>query len=448
MLSTTLPAMMPAMENHVMRKLQLTAVCSAVLAVGFFLGISAANAGRNEVRFGIPAEEVTALEGVLLEDPRIISGGRAMATLSLQRSAGEGGLRVSASGEITVFFPEEGAFLLREFGRGTTVFTEGRLRYTDRGWTYGAVSMHIVKPATALQQMRTDIRLNLINRFDGYPWGGLSLALLLGVRDNLDSDLTAAYRRAGLSYILALSGMHLAIIASIIAFLLKKPLGLKAAAITGAVIIILYCFIVGPLPSLIRSAIMYIIGVLTILGALPRKSMSVLALSFIIQIIVSPSSGTSISFMLSYLAMVGILVITKPLASLLAGKIPNFILQPLAMSCGAFLTTAGIVSYFFGRLAPAGIIAGLLIIPATTVFMIGSILWLVLDLVSLSGILSMPLSWIYSFKEGVISVTGMIPGISQPPPLAVLIISIALSLAIIFLEHRRRELMLRLSPLP
>jgi len=437
------------------RRLQLTAVYSVAVTVGLVLGICAAGAGRSTVRFGIPQEKITALEGVLLEDPRIISGGRAMATLSLRKSAsigsgyaGTGGLRVSSSGEVTVFFPEESALRLREFGRGTAVFSEGRLRSSETGWIYSAESMHVVKPASAIERMRTGVRLNLISRFDGKPWGGLALALLLGIKDNLDSNLAALYRDAGCSYILALSGMHLAVLAALIAFLLKKPLGLKMSAIVGALIICLYCFLVGPMPSLNRAAIMYLLGVLAVLGALPKEPMSILSLSFLIQIVVSPAAGNSLSFILSYLALAGILVIGQPLYSLFAGKAPDFLLQPLSTSCGAFLATAGVTGFSFGILVPMGIVTGLALVPLTTVFMIGSMIWLALDIFSISGFLNMPLTLLYRLMERIVSIAGSIPGISAARPSVILTLSIVLLLLIAVLEYRRRVALLHLQPFP
>jgi hypothetical protein len=110
------------------RPLRKAAVYSAVFAAGLSLGIGAETAGRGQINFGIPEDRVTALTGVLLEDPRIITSGSVMAALSLRECGGAGGLRVKSRGEITVFFPEESAARLREFGRGTTVYTEGRLR--------------------------------------------------------------------------------------------------------------------------------------------------------------------------------------------------------------------------------------------------------------------------------------------------------------------------------
>ncbi|MDR2542310.1 MAG: ComEC/Rec2 family competence protein [Treponema sp.] len=421
------------------------AFCSAAFAVGLVFGLCASEAGRNEVKFGIPHEKVTGIEGTLLEDPRVLSSGSVMVSVSLRRSsiAGEN-VRVSSSGEITMFFPQENVQRLKSFGRGTGIFAEGVLRSAEQGWTFSASSLHITKSASAIERLRTNIRLNLLERFDGKSWGGLALALLVGVRDNLDSSLTSLYRDAGLSYILALSGMHLAIIAAVIAFLLKKPLGLKAASIVGAVIISLYCLFVGPFPSLIRSTFMYLLSVLTLLGALPRKSISILSLSFLIQLIVTPAAGNSLSFILSYMALFGILITSRHLSFLFKGFVPDFLLQPLSLSGGAFLATAGIVSFSFGKIAPIGIIAGLLIIPLTTVFMVVSMIWLVLDLFSVSFILNLPLSWIYRLMEITTYIAGNIPGITANPSF-VLGFSILLLVLIAALNNKRRTGLLKLK---
>ncbi|MCL2211415.1 MAG: ComEC/Rec2 family competence protein [Treponema sp.] len=431
------------------RKLRLFSTCAAALTFGAVLGVCAANAGKNEIKFGIPENKITAIEGVMLEDPRIISSGSAMVSVSLRActagSAGKGtSMKAGSSGEVTVFFQPENAEKLKQFGRGTVIFAEGALRSSQRGYSFSAKSLHITNRAPSVEKMRTNIRLGLIKRFEKEKWGGLALALLLGVRDNLDTEFTTQYRNAGLSYILALSGMHLAIIAALISFLLKKPLGLNASLITGAVIIILYCLLVGPMPSLNRSALMYVLGVLAVLGSLPKKAMSVLSLSFLIQIIVTPAAGNTLSFILSYAALLGILITGKAFASIFKGMIPDFVLQPLSLSTGAFLATAGICGFVFGMIAPMGIITGLAVAPLTTVFMIGSIIWLALDFISLSFLLSFPLFIVYRLMEIIASVAGNIPGLTGNPAL-MLVMSIILSLAIIVYEQRRRSDMLRLD---
>ncbi|MCL2800617.1 MAG: ComEC/Rec2 family competence protein [Treponema sp.] len=419
-----------------------TSICSGFLIAGLILGLFSAFNGSNNINFGIKIEEVIAIEGLLKEDPVVVSGGSIMADVSLRRSKGQG-FTVSSDGIITVFFPKESAARIKEFGRGAAIYAEGSLRSTAWGLSFSADSLHVTEPAPAIEQMRTRLRLNIINRFEKTQFGGLSLALLFGIRDNLDSQYTSLYREAGLSYILALSGMHLAIIAALISFLLKKPLGLKGCAIAGAVIIVLYCLFTGPMPSLNRAALMYVIGVITILFNFPNKAMSVLALSFIIQIIITPAAGSSLSFVLSYLAMLGILIIGKNLSMLLEGKIPNFLLQPLSVSSGAFLATAGVCSFTFGTIAPIGIIAGLAIVLLTAVFMIGSIIWLLLDLISISVLLNLPLHFLYKLMEAIAAAAGKVPGITANSFL-VLAMSAVLTALIVVLENRRKTKMLKL----
>ena len=447
-------------DFEILRLSRIIYVCSVSISVSLVLGICAANAGKNEIKFGLPEDKITAIEGVLLEDPRMLSSGAVMASVSLKKStaifAAGNNASVSSSGVITVFFPQESddgqqmkgesfSRKLREFGRGTVVFAEGKIRSNDRGISFTASSLHITEKAPAVESLRTNIRINLMNRFDGKSWGGLALALLVGIRDNLDVNLTTVYRDAGLSYILALSGMHLAVITALIAFLLKKPLGLKAASITGAVIICLYCLLVGPMPSLVRSAIMYLLGVFTILTSVPKKSLSVLYLSFLIQIVLTPAAGNSLSFILSYAALLGILITSRHISSLLGGVIPEIVLQPLALSCGAFLATAGICAFSFRTIAPIGIIAGLAIVPLTTIFMIGSIIWLLLDIFSISFILNLPLILVYRSMEIISSIAGYVPGI-RVNPVIILILSIGLIMLIAFLSFKRQKTQVKLMP--
>ena len=447
---------------------RLAGRCAAAFAVGLALGISAGSAAAPDLKLGIPENSVRAVSGALLEDPRIVSGGRAMALLSLREASGTGSARVSARGELPVFFPEESAGRLREFGRGSVVFAEGLLRANKSAaartpYLFSAQSAHVVQPAPALERFRTGIRLDLIRRFgsaaknagsggnavseDAASWGGLGLALLLGIRDNLDSGLSALYRDAGCSYVLALSGMHLAVLAGIIALLLKKPLGKKPAAIAGALIIILYCFIVGPLPSLVRAALMYLLGTLAVLGALRRDGLSLLGMAFLIQIVIAPDAGFSLSFILSYLALAGILSAGEALNDLFRGILPAVLLRSLSASLGAFLATAGVTAYFFGTLRPVGMAAGLVLVPLTTVFMTAALIWLALNLVSpaLSGFLHSPLSLLYDLMEKTVSLAARVPGIATARPGPVIALSLILWLGIVLVAYRRRLARNRLS---
>ena len=426
-------ALFPLCAN--VRAARIASRCCLACVAGLAIGIGAGGNAISRLDFGIPVEQIIGLSGVLTEDPRIVSGGRAMAVLELREASGARGVRAGAYGEIPVLFPNENSERLREFGRGSSIYSEGRVFNGASGMLFIADSLHVTRAAPRLESFRTDVRNSLTERFAarGGRWGALSLALLVGIRDNLDSNLSGLYRDAGCSYILALSGMHLAIIAALIAFALKRPLGQKAAAIAGAFLIAAYCLLAGPMPSLYRAALMYLLGTAAILYFLKRDTLSILAMAFIIQIIITPPAGNTISFILSYLALAGILIAGEALNSIFRGRIPAILLSPLSASLGAFLLTAGVCSYYFTLLRPAGIVTGLILVPLTTVFMFGSIAWLLLDFITpwLSGILNPALSLLYAIMEKTVWLGARIPAVNGGFWPA-LIVSLVLSAGIVW----------------
>ncbi|MDR0540280.1 MAG: ComEC/Rec2 family competence protein [Spirochaetaceae bacterium] len=401
-------------------------ICLVFLGAGIVFGIAARRgAQRDALVFpGLAPAKAQAVSGVLTEDPRSGYDAQGMAKLRLEYAYGANGIRTSARGSLQVFFPKEAMPRLKNFGRGCRVYIDGNFLPPKEGkkaLAFRATSAHIVQTAGALNRLRTNIRSALLEFFN-QPWGGLSVALLLGVRDHLDGSLAKQYTNAGCAYILALSGMHLAIISSVVAFLLKKPLGLKGAALAGSVFIGLYICLVGTGASLYRAALMYVLGAAAVIFALPVRPFLILGISFLLQIAISPASGDSISFILSYLALAGILVFTELINGLLRGYIPQCILAPLSASISAFLATMGVSALFFGELRLMGIVAGLVMVPLTTFFMLGSMAYLVLGLIPfVKTIAAYPLLWLYYALDSISFFAAKPPPLKFPPqPLTLL----------------------------
>jgi competence protein ComEC len=268
------------------------------------------------------------------------------------------------------------------------------------------------------------------------------------VRDSLDGGAAQAFQAAGCSHVLALSGMHLAIISAVIAFFLRKPLGLRAAALAGGGLICAYVYLAGVQPSLVRAAIMYLLGVLAVWGNLKPRPLALLALAFLIQIALQPGSGYSLSFILSYLALGGILLMGEWFNEILRGRLPPVLAQGLSASLGAFLATLAVTSLYFGVLRPVGIVAGLIIMPLATVFMIGALGTLALSFAApaLAGPPGFALSLLADLQNALVSLAARAPGIAAPRPLPVLGFSLILTLLLWRLAARRRVLRVSLAP--
>jgi competence protein ComEC len=422
-------------------------------SAGFSLGAGAGGAFLHEPAFGLPEERIDAVLGILVDDPRTFYGGRGMGSVALRRSR-SGDTEASAAGNLNVFFPDEAVARLREFGRGCEIYAEGTIRRAGgrrQGEPYmQALAVHVTKPAPAVEKFRTGLRLFIVRRFEGKEWGGLSLALLLGFRDNLDSGLAESFRDAGSSHVLALSGMHLALLSALIALLLKRPLGLRAAAVAGAVFVVFYVFLTGAQPSLERAAVMYLLGALAVLGMLRREPLNLLGLAFLVQIIIRPQSAVSVSFILSYLALAGILVTGESIVGICRGKIPGVALRPLAASAGAFIATAPVSVFFFGLLRPVGILAGLIIVPLTGLFMVLSMAWFVLSLTLPvpAGLLGTALSLLYHTLSRLAGLASRFPPLSGIGTVPAALVSAGLSVCLMLLDRRLRRFRNRIDPFP
>jgi competence protein ComEC len=238
--------------------------------------------------------------------------------------------------------------------------------------------------------------------------------------------------------------MHLSFFSGLLAFFLKRPLGKKAAALAGLLFIVMFVFIVGPLPSLVRSAIMYAIGVWAIFSGMPKFTLVFLGAAFLLQIAVDPASGLSVSFILSYAALAGLLLLGEKFAFLMRGQAPRPLANALSASLGAFIAAAPFVSAFFGVLRPGGIVSGLVVVPLTTLFMAAALWFLV------SGGFFPPeiAETILSVFEGIIAKTvsaaAMIPGITAPF-FPILVLSLFLAALVFFAEKRLRVYRSRLD---
>jgi competence protein ComEC len=234
--------------------------------------------------------------------------------------------------------------------------------------------------------------------------------------------------------------MHLAIVSTVIAFFLKKPLGLKGAAASGALFIFLYVYLVGPQASLLRAAIMYLAGALSVLLGLKGESLFFLSLSFLIQLVLFPQQAESLSFILSYLALGGILLCSDDFYQVLLfrGWLPKAAARGLAASLGAFTATAAVCAAVFGVLRPLGILTGLIIVPLSTLFMIFALVYLaaVLILPPLAVPLGQALSLVYRLLTGLVDLSALLPGLTVSSMLPPLVLSLLLWAGLKGLNHR------------
>lgn len=137
----------------------------------------------------------------------------------------------------------------------------------------------------------------------------MSSALLLGNSDHLDLTVKRDFTRAGVSHILALSGMHMSIIMGILMFVLKKSgVNHKIIGLLLSICALFYLMITGVQISAARSVIMLLIVYLSILLSGCPDSLTSLGVAGALLMILFPGSVFDAGYWMSFAATLGIIV--------------------------------------------------------------------------------------------------------------------------------------------
>ncbi len=231
-----------------------------------------------------------------------------------------------------------------------------------------------------------------------YPSGTsapLVKALLTGDRSTLPEEIVDIFRKSGAAHVLALSGLHLGMI-YLILMKLTLPLGLfRKAKGSRSIFIILICGLyvkaTGASPSLVRAFMFILLN--EIAKILERKTQpkNLLAAAATIQLAMKPSSIASISFQLSYSAILGIFLIFPVLRDFYPSsekKSPfrwMWECASLSMSCQVF--TAPLVWYYFHSFPKYFLLTNLIALPLTSAIMAFSIATIALSALGICPIL-------------------------------------------------------------
>ncbi len=156
--------------------------------------------------------------------------------------------------------------------------------------------------------MSLETLTGLINSLLHEPQAGLLNGILFGTKATLDPSLKNSLIETGTLHIIALSGMNISILVTLVGLLLYKVFRRPIANVLTVVIIIGFIYFVGPSPSVIRAGIMGGISLLSV--AIGRQKWPLLSwiLAVIIMLLLNPPWIGDLSFQLSVMATLGIIV--------------------------------------------------------------------------------------------------------------------------------------------
>ncbi len=236
-------------------------------------------------------------------------------------------------------------------GDEVEIFGSLEERSIANGQVYFDLHIDIFKafsPEISFWRVMNDFRQTSIGLWKNWlpaDEGGLGAGILFGGNSAMTTNMRDLFRQVGLTHIVAASGYNLSVISAVIAGIGQKLFGRRKTIYFVTFCNILYLFLAGMVPPIIRAAVM---AEFVLIGQfLGRRAggVWVLYLAVVIMILFRPAYSTDVSFQLSALATLGVLIAGE----FRFGK--SIFLQELQVGIWATFLTAPILAYYFGQFA-------------------------------------------------------------------------------------------------
>jgi len=227
---------------------------------------------------------------------------------------------------------------------------------------------------------------------------GLAEALLIGFKDDLDKTLVQSYTNTGVVHIIAISGMHLALIYWLLT-LITKPLKRKKLNWLRIVIILgclwLFSILAGAQASVIRSAVMFTCIALAEVFGRRTSIFNTLSLSAFLLLCYNPFWLWDVGFQLSYAAVLSIVIFYKPIANwyLPQNKAIDFFWKTIAVSLAAQIFTTPVSLYHFHQFPVLFLLTNVVAVPLSSLILFAEIGLCVFSFIK-------PVAWLIGYVAG------------------------------------------------
>jgi competence protein ComEC len=315
---------------------------------------------------------------------------------------------------------------------------------------------HRARPLrTSFAHLRDNLSSRLLSLL-GKRTGGLVTALFLGNRDHLDSSVSMYFRRAGISHLLALSGMHISLLLGMLmAVMHDAKWSHRWRILLLSALALCYLALTGFSISATRAVVMVLIVFLSqLVGARhdPLTSLCVVGAS---MLLISPSTVADGGFWMSWCSVFG-LVTVMPICSAwfdtkqFSRKI-RILIEGVLASVIAVVSVSFLSWVFVGEIAPIGILVTVMMTPLLTMVLTLSPITLLLDILPgfSAAVTASLLRFFADFMIEASDAIAHLPAVSislRAPYVGVILAMMVLTLLAMLIGNLRHKLMLLMPP--
>jgi competence protein ComEC len=196
------------------------------------------------------------------------------------------------------------------------------------------------------------------------PRAAVAESLILAQRDGLDPELRDRFVRAGLIHLLAISGLHVGLIAGTLLLLARVlRMAVRPASVLAGAATLAYVAFLGAPHAAARAGLQVVLVLVGRIAQRPANPYALLAAAAVVLVVLDPLALLDPGFQLSFGGTLGIVALRRRLIDAVPGHAGRTLRDALATNVSAAATTTPLAAFHFGRIAPVGLLANLVAVP-------------------------------------------------------------------------------------
>ncbi|MBR5638553.1 MAG: ComEC/Rec2 family competence protein [Muribaculaceae bacterium] len=258
---------------------------------------------------------------------------------------------------------------------------------------------------TRAENLRQTLEHKILNSSLAPETQSMLIAVLLGNDDFITPETREHFSVVGVAHVLALSGLHIAVITLLIWFLLFPLDYLRAKKLRLVLTLLLligYDILTGMSPSVVRATVMIAFVFMSTLFYRKSTPLNSVAAAALVILVFSPGSLYSVGFQLSFITVAALIIFYQTFEiKYPANKLLKYFYSLFLSSLVAMLSSTILVAYYFNTLSVMAVISNFIILPVFPVFMsLGAVVLLLLAVGGSVGCLNSALDVMTSFFNG------------------------------------------------
>ena len=213
---------------------------------------------------------------------------------------------------------------------------------------------------------------------------GFAVALLIGDTDGIDYETDVSFKRSGIRHIVAVSGLHVTILFSLLYVLFGKRV--IPAVLIGIPVMCFFAAVAGLSPSITRACVMHTLMALALLFGREYDPPTALSFAVLVILALNPWTLIHVGFQLSVACMLGIFIIAPSVQGWFMSekrfgkwkgkkrRFASFVASSVGVSMGAAIFSAPLCAYYFGIVSLVSVLTNFLTLWVITYIFYGILL--------------------------------------------------------------------------